>query len=68
MATQHIDLVIENVETGIWGSVNFNDSLIIERADNLIELEANIKALLKDFEDVDPEGVVFKIRHTTDAD
>ena len=63
MNMQNIELIIEKGESGIWGRVNYNDNLIIEEADNLNDLELNLKGLLNDFEGVDPESVVFDIRY-----
>lgn len=63
MNMQNIELIIEKGESGIWGRVNYNNNLIIEEADNLNDLELNLKGLLNDFEGVDPESVVFDIRY-----
>ncbi|HEY5326532.1 MAG TPA: hypothetical protein VIJ27_05995 [Mucilaginibacter sp.] len=63
MDIQNIELIIEKGESGIWGRVNYNDNLIIEEAGNLNELELNLKGLLKNFEGVDPESIVFDIRY-----
>ncbi len=63
MNMQHIELIIEKGEEGLWGRVNYNDNLIIEQADALDDLQAKLKMLLKDFEDVDPESVVFDVSY-----
>ena len=63
MDVQNIELIIEKGESGIWGRVTYNDNLITDEADNLNELELNLKGLLKDFEGLDPEGIVFDIRY-----
>jgi hypothetical protein len=54
-----IDLVIERGENTLSGRVNYNDNLIVDFASNVLELENQIKALLHDFEDVNPEQVEF---------
>jgi hypothetical protein len=61
MERQHIKLIIEKSEQGIWGRVNYNDNLIIEQATAFDDLKAKLKILLKDFEDVDPESIVFDV-------
>ncbi|MBB3054861.1 helix-turn-helix transcriptional regulator [Mucilaginibacter gotjawali] len=63
MDVQKIELIIEKGENGIWGRVNYNDNLIVEEADNLDTLQLNLKGLLKDFEGLEPESVVFDIRY-----
>jgi hypothetical protein len=63
MNMQHIELIIEKGEEGIWGRVNYNDNLIIEQADILDDLQAKLKILLKDFEGVDPESIVFDVSY-----
>lgn len=63
MDVQRIELIIEKGETGIWGRVNYNDNLIVEEAETLDTLQLNLKGLLKDFEGLEPESVVFDIRY-----
>jgi hypothetical protein len=63
MNVKNIELIIEKGESGIWGRVNYNDNLITEQADNLDALELNLKKLLRDFEGIDPESVVFDFRY-----
>ncbi len=63
MNMQHIELIIEKGENEIWGRVNYNDNLIIEQADAFDDLEAKLKMLLKDFENEDPESIVFDISY-----
>lgn len=63
MNIQHIELIIEKGEQGIWGRVNYDDNLIIEQADILDDLEAKLKMLLKDFENVDPDTIVFDVSY-----
>jgi len=68
MDVQNIELIIEKGETGIWGRVNYNDNLIVDEAGNLNELELNLKGLLKEFEDIDPENVIFDVRNDVDPE
>lgn len=63
MDIQNIELIIEKGESGIWGRVNYKDNLIVDEAGNLNDLELNLKGLLREFEDVDPESIIFDIRY-----
>lgn len=54
-----VNLVIEKGDEGLWGSVKYNDNLIADQGKNLKDLEDKLKALLQEFEDIDPEKVVF---------
>ena len=47
MNVKNIELIIEKGESGIWGRVNYNDNLITEQAENLDDLELNLKMLLQ---------------------
>jgi hypothetical protein len=61
MEKRKIDLVLEQGEgTELWGRVNFNDSLITDYGRDVQEIEAKIKELLHDFEDIDPETIDFQ--------
>jgi len=63
MNMQNIELIIEKRDDGIWGRVNYNDNLLVEQADNLNDLEINLKTLLQDFEGVDPESIAFDLKY-----
>ncbi|OOG69421.1 hypothetical protein [Algoriphagus sp. A40] len=54
-----IDLIIEKAEKKLWGRVEYRDNLITEVAESVNELEEKIKALLWDFENLDPASVQF---------
>jgi hypothetical protein len=43
----------------LWGRVVYNDNLITDFAETIPELEAKIKSLLWDFEEIPPENVEF---------
>jgi hypothetical protein len=43
----------------LWGRVEYNDNLITDFAQTVAELEAKIKGLLWDFEELAPEQVKF---------
>jgi hypothetical protein len=55
-----IPLTIERqVGKELWGRIVYNDNLITDFAETVPELEAKIKALLWDFEELAPEYVEF---------
>jgi len=60
MKTQKIELIIERGEHDLSGRVNYNNNLIVDDADTVEELEAQLKQLLYDFEGVDTNTVVFE--------
>ncbi|WPR75765.1 helix-turn-helix transcriptional regulator [Algoriphagus sp. NG3] len=47
----------------LWGRVEFNDNLITDFAETVAELEAKIKGLLWDFEELAPEQVEFTYQY-----
>ncbi|WP_432711804.1 hypothetical protein [Pedobacter sp.] len=60
METIKIELVIENTTNGLSGRIKYNDNLIVDHGDTLPELEENLKKLLNEFENLDPENVKFE--------
>jgi hypothetical protein len=58
-----MELIIEKGEDGIWGRVYYNDNLIADQAESIDALQLSLKALLHNFEDVDPETIVFDLRY-----
>jgi hypothetical protein len=63
MNMHNIELIIEKGEDGIWGRVNYNDNLIVEQASSLDDLESKLKVLLQNFENLEPENIVFDLRY-----
>ena len=63
MSMLNIELIIEKGEEGIWGRDNYNDNLIIEQADSRDDLEIKLKVLLRDFEGLAPENIVFDLKY-----
>jgi len=55
-----LDLIIERGEHDLAGRVTYNDSLIVDEADNVHDLEEKLKLLLFEFENVEPETIVFE--------
>lgn len=59
-----IALIIESAQEGeLWGRVLFDDNLIVESASSLPELENKMKALLKDFNALDPKEINFELQY-----
>ncbi len=60
MGKVKLTLTIEKQEgKALWGRVDYNKNLITDFADTVPELEAKIKSLLKEFENLDPVIVEF---------
>ncbi len=60
MKNLNVKLVIEKGETGLWGTVKYNNNLLVDSGDNLAKLENKFKTLLHEFENVNPETVLFE--------
>lgn len=59
-----INLVVEKAEGGVlWGRVEYDDNLIVESANNMNELQAQVKVLLFDFHELEPAQVEFEISY-----
>ena len=55
-----IPLTIERQDgKELWGRIEYNDNLITDFANTVDELESKIKALLWDFEELDPQCIKF---------
>jgi hypothetical protein len=60
MTTIKIELVIERQEgLTLWGRVKYNDNLIVATAENIPELETEIKNLLEELEGLMPKKIEF---------
>ncbi len=57
MKTIKVELVIEK---GLWRTVKFNENILADSGDTLAELENKFKTLLHEFENIDPETVLFE--------
>ncbi|MBO0929540.1 hypothetical protein [Fibrella aquatilis] len=61
-----IEAATENGQpTGFWGRVTFEDNLLIEQADTVEVLQANMRQLLFDFHDL--EAVEFELAYDLHA-
>lgn len=57
-------MIIESDESReLTGRVTYNDNLIVDSADNIADLEEQLKSLLHEFEGVDPSQVVFEYQY-----
>lgn len=57
-----IELIVENARPGeIWGRVNFEDNLLVEKAENIERLQSAMRVLLEEFQNVKAEEVEFEI-------
>lgn len=64
----HLELTIEkSLEGQLWGRVLYDDNLIVDSADSLESLKDQMKALLKDFHDVEPDQVDFAVTYDLTA-
>lgn len=59
MKKLELDLIIERGEDQLSGRVLYKDNLIVDMAATVLQLENQLKQLLFDFEDVDPNAVQF---------
>jgi hypothetical protein len=65
---QTIQLIIEQAKVGeLWGRVHYNNNLIVDRAENLEQLQANMKVLLADFHDLQTDSITFEISYDLSA-
>lgn len=55
-----LEMIVERGEGNLTGRVTYNDNLIIENANNVIELEEKLKILLFEFENVNPAQILFE--------
>lgn len=55
-----INLTIERgKDCKFWGNLTYNENLITVFAENIPELEGKLKIILKDFEEIELDQVVF---------
>ena len=61
---KQVNLIVEKGNDGtLWGRVNYEDNLIIESADNLENLQIQMKALLFDFHELESASISFDISY-----
>ena len=48
---QTVQMIIEKADNLLWGRVNYEDNLLVDSADTLEDLRANMQALLLEFHD-----------------
>ncbi|MDN3580300.1 hypothetical protein [Mucilaginibacter flavus] len=54
-----LELILEKGDEGLWGRVTYNDNLITDFGQNIAEIDSKIKNLLFEFEELNPDTVVF---------
>lgn len=59
MENLKLDLVIERSDNELSGRIIYNENLIVDVASTVSKLEIQLKALLYEFEDIDPNTVEF---------
>jgi hypothetical protein len=65
---QTIQLIIEQASKNeFWGRVLYDNNLIVDCAENLEELQTNMKVLLSDFHDLEPDSITFEISYDLSA-
>ena len=61
---EKISLVVEKAKDGIvWGRVNYDDNLLVESAENLEQLQIQMKDLLFDFHEVKQDTISFDVSY-----
>ena len=60
MEMKKVELTIEKGEKILWGSVKYNNNLIVDCANDFAELESKLKKHLQEFEAIEPETVSFE--------
>jgi len=58
-----IALIIESEDGEFWGRVHNVDNLIVESASSVPELERKMKALLKDWHQLEPKQISFDLQY-----
>jgi hypothetical protein len=57
-----IVLSVERGDQGeLWGTVNYDDNLLVDNAPTIADLENQMRQLLMDFHDLQPEKVLFNV-------
>ena len=62
-----IQLIVEGDNGSLWGRVKYDDNLIVEEAKTVEELQQNIRKLLFDFHNLDPDSYDFQIEYDLTA-
>ena len=54
-----LKMIVEKDANTFWCTVNYNNNLIIDEADTIDQLQTQMKNLLFDFENIDPNKISF---------
>ncbi len=67
MKSPPIKLVIEGGDGTVWGRVNYEDDLLVDEAETVENLHAQMQQLLLDFHDLAPDSYEFEIEYDLTA-
>lgn len=67
MKSPLIKLVIEGGDGALWGRVNYEDNLLVDEADTVEKLQAQMRQLLLDFHDIVPDSYEFEVEYDLTA-
>lgn len=56
-----VNLTIEQADNGFWGTVMYDNNLIVEHTQTEQDLKDNIKNLLREYHQLEPETIFFNI-------
>jgi hypothetical protein len=62
-----VKLIIEGGDGALWGRVTYEDNLLVDEADSVEKLEAQMRQLLLNFHDLDPDSYEFAIEYDLTA-
>lgn len=67
MKSPRVKLIIEGGDGAMWGRVNYEDNLLVEEAETVDKLQAQMRQLLFDFHELDPDSYEFEIEYDLTA-
>ena len=56
-------LIIENGTRALWGRVYHEDNLLVDEAETVEKLQMQMRQLLLNFHDLDPESYEFEVEY-----
>lgn len=62
-----VKLVVEGDDGALWGRINYEDNLLVDEAETVEELQAQMQQLLLDFHNLDPNSYEFEIEYDLTA-
>lgn len=67
MKSPHVKLIIEGGDGALWGRINYEDNLLVDEAETIEKLQAQMRQLLLDFHDLAPDSYDFEIEYDLTA-